>query len=923
MDRRDPRLRRHPSLHGRARECALLDDALDAVRHGESRVLVLRGEAGIGKTALLEHLIASAVDLMVLRAAGVEAEMELTYAALHQLCGPLLGRVERLAEPQRHAVETAFGLRAGPPPDPFLVALGALSLLSGAADEQPLVCVIDDAQWLDRASTLSLAFVARRLLAEPLGIVFAMREPGQELAAFPEIEVHGLRNGDAHAVLSAAVPYTLDARVRDRIIAESHGNPLALLELPRGLTATQLAVGLAPVVADGVTGRLEQSFVRRFSALPDDARELLVLAAAEPLGDPMLLWRAADHLGIAPSAAGAPQAEGLLSISARVTFRHPLVRSAVYRSASPEQRRAAHVAIAEATDRELDPDRRIWHLAAAAPGPDEQVAAALEDSATRARARGGVAAAAAFLRRALDLTVDPARRADRALGAARAHLQAGAFDEARRLLAVAEAGSLGEMGSARIDLLRGQIEFASSLGGEAPALLLRASRKFEALDAALARETYLDAWVAASFAGRFARAGILDEISRAARSAPQPDSAARPADLLLAAFSALVVQGRAAAAPRMTWAASVFAEGAVDAAEGLRWGWLAAAAAIILWDEVGWSTMIDRQLQSVRDAGLLVHLPIYLTSLALVATWRGDFAAADSAIAEADALAQTTGTRHRNGVVVLAGFRGQEAEVSRLFDAQLTSRSVATHGLGLQFCQWASAVLYNGLGRYEKALGEAQRASDEAPELFVSGWALVELVESASRTGQTSIAVAALERLVEATSIGDSDWGLGVLARSQALVADGEGAEDLYIEALERLGRTRLRPDLARAHLLYGEWLRRHQRRGDARKELRMAYEQFTAMGMEAFAERARTELLATGETVRKRSIETRDDLTDQERQIALLARDGLSNSEIGGRLFLSARTVEWHLRKVFTKLGIRSRRELRDALGKPGSTHV
>ncbi|HUA49941.1 MAG TPA: AAA family ATPase [Solirubrobacteraceae bacterium] len=907
------------SLRGRADECAQLEVLVGDIRRGESRSLVLRGESGIGKTALLEHLIASASDLIVLRAVGVESDMELAYASLHQLCAPLLERLERLPAPQRQALEIVFGLSAGPAPDRFLVGLGVLSLLSEVAEERPLLCVVDDAQWLDQASALTLAFVARRLLAERVGIVFAARQPSQALEHVPELELHGLRDGDARSVLRSAVRFRLDDQVRDRIIAETHGNPLALLELPRGLTAPQLAGGFGLLEAQGLLGRIEESFVRRIAPLPPDTRLLLLIAAAEPVGDPLLVWGAAERLGIAPTAAGAAEADALLAINERVVFRHPLVRSAVYRSAVVDDRQAVHWALAEVTDREADPDRRAWHLAAATTGPNEHVATELERSAGRARARGGVAAAAAFLKRSVALTREPDRRAIRALAAAQVHLQAGAFDAALQLLATAEAGSLDELGRAQVELLRGQIEFASSVGSGAPALLLSAAKRIEPLDITLARETYLDAWIAAFFAGGFAQVGTLREISQAARSAPQPTSAPRPADLLLDGFSVLVTEGRAAAAPTLRRAMSVLAEGEIAIAEGLRWGWLAPFAAWTLWDDESWHQVVARQLQTVREAGLLYELPIYLQAVGSNAAWRGDFAMAASLVAEADAVAEATGTRlTRYAAVVLAGYRGDEAEASRLIDVESSNASAAGQGLGTQVCQWIPAVLYNALGRYEQALGKAQRATEEAPELCISAFALAELIEAAARTGKTRLAGEALEKLIDTTSIGDSDWGLGVLARSRALLSEGQDAEGSYREAIERLSRIQLRPELARAHLVYGEWLRRGGRRLDAREQLRAAYDQFTSIGMEAFAERARTELQTTGENVRRHTVETRDDLTVQERQIAELARDGLSNPEIGARLFLSPRTVEWHLRHVFTKLGIRSRRELANALPGP-----
>jgi DNA-binding CsgD family transcriptional regulator/tetratricopeptide (TPR) repeat protein len=894
----------------------MLDTLVDDVRRAESRSLVLRGEPGIGKSALLEYLVESAAGMTVARAVGVESEMELAYASLHQLCGLMLGRLKNLPAPQRQALEIVFGLSAGPPPDRFLVGLGVLTLLSEVAEERPLLCVVDDAQWLDQASALTLAFVARRLLAERVGIVFAAREPGPALQRVSELEVQGVRNGDARALLESAVRFKLDEKVRDQLIAEMGGNPLALLELPRGLTATQLAGGFGLLGGRGLLGRIEESFVRRLEGLSEDTRRLLLVASAEPVGDPLLLWRAAERLGIAPAAAVAAEAAGLLEVGDRVIFRHPLVRSAVYGSASAEDRRAVHLALAQVTDPQADPDRRAWHLAAAATGPDEEVAAELELSASRAQARGGVAAAAAFLRRSVALTWDPTRRAERALAAADAHLQAGAFEAALQLLARADTTSLNELRRAQVELLRGQIAFASSLGGEAPALLLRAAKQIEPLDPVLARETYSDAWAAAYFAGRFAQVGTLHEVSRAARSASQPTSVPRPADLLLDGLTVLVTEGRTAAADKLSEAASLFAEGQIDGADGSRWGWLARIPTMMLWDYESWHQVLIRQVQSVREAGLLAHLPHYLNSLGNLSTWRGDFATTASLIAETDAIRETTGTRYgRYAALILAGFRGNETEASSLIEVEARNASADGQGLAIQTCQWVSGILYNGLGRYGQALAEAQRASEEAPELWVSMWALPELIEAATRTDQTRLAGEALERLAEATSIGDSDWGLGLLARSRALLSGDNAAEDSYREAIERLGRTRLRPELARAHLVYGEWLRREDRRVDARAQLRIAHDLFTAIGMEAFAERTRTELLATGEKARKRTIETRDDLTAQERQIAELARDGLSSREIAARLFLSPRTVEWHLRKVFNKLGIHSRQELPAAL--------
>jgi DNA-binding CsgD family transcriptional regulator len=900
----------------------MLDALVGDIRRGVSRSLVLRGEAGIGKTALLEHLLESASDLIVLRADGVESEMELAYASLQQLCAPLVDRLGRLPDPQHQALGTVFGVSTGPPPDRFLVGLAVLTLLSEVAEERPLLCVVDDVQWLDQASALTLAFVARRLLAEPVGIVFGAREPGEALARVPELEVHGLVNGDARALLSSAVRFKLDEPVRDRIVTETRGNPLALLELPRGLTATQLAGGFGLPGQQGLPGRIEENFIRRLETLSDDARRLLLVAAAEPVGDPLLLWRAAEHLGIAPTADIRAATAGLLAIGTRVTFRHPLVRSAVYRSAGASERQAAHLALGECTDGEVDPDRRAWHLAGAAAGPDENVALELERSAARAEARGGLAAAAAFLERAVALTGEPARRVDRALAAAEASLQAGAFDVTRGLLATAEVDPRDDLQQARVDLLRGQMALFVSQGEEASPLLLNVAQRLERLDPELARDTYLDAWRAALVTGRQATPGALLDVSRAARSAPQPEGPPRPADLLLDALATLVTDGHAAAVVLLEQAARTFADERFPARESLRWGWLAVAPTFLLWDETRTHAICVRQVDALREAGALARLPYDLATLGIHAVRCGELASAAAAIAEADAVGEATGAgAPRFSLVMLAAFRGREAEARALIESERQADSVLGRGLGVQLTEWTFAVLCNGLGLYQEAVAALREARDDRPEeLIVSAWTAMEMLEAATRSDHPEVARIALERIVTATEFAGSDSALGILARSRALLSEGDHAEGLYQEAIERLGRSRLRPELARAHLLYGEWLRRESRRVDARAQLRVALDQFTSFGMEAFAERARRELQATGEKVRKRTEETRDDLTAQERQIAQLAREGLSNPEIGARLFLSPRTVEYHLSKVFTKLGIRSRGQLANALPSSGA---
>jgi DNA-binding CsgD family transcriptional regulator len=776
-----------------------------------------------------------------------------------------------------------------------------------------VLCLVDDAQWLDQVSVEVAGFIARRLYADRVGVLFTVREGEGEaaaLAGLPELVLGGLPGEAAGELLAASAGARVDGRVSAQVVAGVAGNPLALVELAGELTPAELS-GVEPLSWPlRFGGRLEELYLSRVRALPADTRMLLLVAAADPSGDSALVYKAAGQLGTGPEAGEAAGTRRLVSWQPRVRFRHPLTRSAAYYAAPAAARRRAHAALAAATDPGADPDRRAWHLAEAAAGPDEDVAAELEHCAGRAQCRGGLAAAAAFLERAATLTPDPVRRAERTLAAAQASMQAGVFGKARDLLATAEAGPLDEFQAARVDLLRGRIAFASGLGSDAPPLLLKAARRLEPLNPDLARETYVDAWQAAFFAGHLAGAGDLLEVSRAARVLPAPAHPPRLVDLVLDGFALLVTDGPTAAAPVLRQATSALAPPDIPEEEILRWGFVATVADEALWDDEGWRVTV-RQVQLARDVGALDQLSFLLNRMAVETVWSGDFAAATVLIAEAGAVCEATGSGFAPvAAVMLAAFRGREAEAVPLIQSTVEQATAGGQGVSVTVAHWVAAVLYNGLGRYEEALAAARQAS-EHKHVYISVWALPELIEAAARAGNPRAAGDALDRLAGTSRAGGTEDGLGIEARSRALLSEAEAAEGYYREAIDRLSRTRRRPDLARAHLLYGEWLRRQRRRRDARDQLRTAFAMFEAMGMEAFASRARAELRATGERARPRRPGAPEVLTPQEEQIARLVAEHLTNREIAARLFISASTVEYHLRKIFRKLGASSRAQL------------
>ena len=899
-------------LLGRKNECQVLDDFLAATLKGEGDALVVHGDPGIGKTALLEYAVASASEFDLFRTVGNEAEMELPYAALLELCQPVLAEVEQLPAPQRNALEVIFGRHAGAAPDRVLVGLTLVSLLSALSAKRPVLCVIDDAQWLDTSSAQAIAFAARRVSRDAVAFLFGARTLTDEVRGLPDLRVSGLGDRDARTLLATVLPDRLDDRVVERLVADTHGNPLALLELPRGLTPSQLAGGFGLPVSVTLAGAIEESYRRRLAKLPLDSRRLLLVAAADPTGDQGIVWGAAHRLGIGEEAAEAIEDEGLLEFSEGVVFRHPLVRSAAYNMATPKSRREAHVALADATDGVLDPDRRAWHRAQAALRPNEDVAGELDASAQRAQARGGFAAAAAFLERSVALTPDPTRRADRALRAAQMKRLVGALESASGLAAVAGRGPLDDLQRAQLDALLGRIAFASNRGDDAAPLMLRAASRLEQVDLQLARETYLDALTAALFAGRLAVDASALEVARAARAVPRSNGPLRTSELLLEGLALVITDGYKSGTPVLQQALGAFRADEVDVDEQLQWSWVAGSTAGLIWDYDIWDALTARQEQLARDAGALAVLPITLSMRAGICLFAGRVAEATYLVDQVQVVTDASDNRRfPNGALLFAAFCGDEPKARQLIETVTKESSARGEGLALATASTATALLCNGLGQYREAFGAAMEALKDPNDLWYAGWATVELVEAASRTGHAEQAKPAFNRLVECTEASGTNWALGLQARCRALLSEGKEAEALYQEGIEWLLPTRLRFDLARTRLLYGEWLRREQRPRDARAQLQTAHELFSEFAMEGFAQRAAVELRATGGKLRKHKSDARYDLTPQESRIAELAAQGATNQDIAAQMFISPSTVEYHLSKVYRKLGIRSRTQL------------
>jgi DNA-binding CsgD family transcriptional regulator len=910
-------------LRGRASECETLRTLISTAQSGNCQVLVLRGEAGVGKSALLQYVAEQASAFRCVQVAGVQSDMELAFAGLQQLCAPLMAHVDGLPEPQREALNVAFGRGIGATPDRFLVGLAVLSLLAAAADDQPLLCIVDDAQWLDEVSVQTLGFVARRLLAEPVALVFAVRDRPDVLAGLPELLIEGLSDGDARELLESVMLGGIDPRVRDRIVAETRGIPLAIVEVPRSVSATELAGGFWISGKRSSSAAIEEGFMQRVSSLPADTQRLLLVAAAEPVGDAALFLRAAAQLGIAVDALAPAEDAGLIEFGPRMRFHHPLMRSAAYRAADLGDRRAIHRALADATDPQSDPDRKAWHAALAAAGPDEEVADELEASAGRAQSRGGVAAAAAFLERATALTLDPALRGSRAIAAAHAKREAAAPEAAYELLAIAEMAPLSELQRAQVARMRAQMEFVRSRGGapgalqttEAAAQLLSAAKGLDDLDDDLARETHLEALAAAMYAGRLNEPGRLEEVAHAGRTAVnRAGELRRPIDFLLSGMTSRILDGPGAGSEHIRSALELWNSDAQnDEGPAQYWPFPIAqeSGAHELWDDAVLKHIATDMVRRARDTGALAMLPPALTYRAGVHVYMGELSMAARLLEEVEAITASMGHMPRKyHSLNLAAWQGAASALDMMQEA--AAEGIAKgEGRLVGLTKYTAAVLFNGLGRYEEAFAAA-RDCCAYEDLGIFGACLFELIEAAAHVGDREAAASALELYDARAGASGTEFGLGAVAASRARIATNETADDLFTEAIERLERANMEVFLARTRLAYGEWLRRVKRRSDARKQLSTAMEMFIRMGAQGFAERARRELIATGEKVRKQQVASGDELTAQEEQIARLAADGLTNQEIGAQLFISTHTVEWHLRKVFVKLGITSRRQLR-----------
>jgi DNA-binding CsgD family transcriptional regulator len=903
-------------LVDRTHEQAALDSLLEAVRLGMSGKLVLWGEAGIGKTALLEHIVGTAHDFRVARAVGIESEMQLGFAGLHQLVVPFLPQLDQLPQPQQNALGSAFGLISGPPPERFQVGLATLTLLARAAGDKPLLCVIDDAHWLDVESAETLAFVARRLYADRVAMLFGMREGTGREAAFagiPELRVPALDSKDAQLLLGSVIAGRVGDELSRRLINETAGNPLAILEL--GPTINQSGPGGGPLLEEppAVGSRLQQHFLARVRALPVETQAFLQLASVDSSTDPVVLWHAARQLGLDRDAAAAAESERLIAVGPPVSFRHPLIRSAIYHGTPPGVRRTMHAALADAIDPKTDPDRHAEHRALAAVQPDEEIARELLRAAERGKEKGAYAAWARYANKAAELTPDRGTRALRLVDAAHALLSAGRADQARAALNEALPVLDDPLQRAIAKSLDGAIRLSLSEGGDTTRILMDAATALSPLDAGRARDALLGALTAAILVE--AMPSVFEEIARLARLLPPADESSPSIDgLLLDGSASLITGDHVVAAPLLRRAFQELVRTAPDPQTMLRAFTCAGIGAYVLMDVDAIDLLTAAWIKFSRERGALSSLQAALAFRSGAELYAGRLNEGEALIKQALDLSHAMGNPGFLGGIwwegTLLAWRGNEADARAWVTAQVALGADRIGARGLSLAKFSLIQLELGLGRYQAALDIAI-AAGRADPTFNGARMLPYLIEAAVRVGDRGTAEAAVIRLAQIAGASGAPLAVGFLARSRALLANDASAESLYKEAIAHLTTPGTRTELARSYLLYGEWLRREGRRRDARDQLRTAYEMFTSMGMAAFAERARVELLATGERARRRTVETQSQLSPQESQIARLAAQGVRNQEIASQLFISDRTVEYHLAKVFRKVGVTSRTQL------------
>ena len=905
-------------LRNRTREIGAIDSLLERARSNAGGALVLRGEPGVGLTALLDYGADEVRDMWVLRVAGVEAEAHVAYGALHRLLAPDVWWRHHMHLPlaQRFALEQAFGLEVpGNDERPaelnaLLVGLGTLSLLARAAEERPVLCAVDDVEQLDEHSASALALVARRLGADRVAMLFARREPSDARDFFGDLDelvVGGLDVVDARALIDAVYGHRLDSDVRERILAETDGNPRAIVELPSVFPAPSVSLFGEPLP---LAKRFEQHFVTTLSNLSKNAQETVLLASLLHDGSTTLFWSASALLGLPSDAYREAEDAGLLRIGTRVVLCGSLLRSAVYSSATPEDRRRVHLALAGAAAAAGDSVQSVWHRAAASSAPDEELAAALVVAGIELRRRGDTTTSATLLQRASAVTPDPAMRAVRLLDAASAWLAAGSPGRSSALLAETTPLPLTDLDRALAAKLRAQAAQMLGQGADSAALLLRAARDIAGHDAPLGREALLEALEAAIYHGRFGSGGPVRQAAVATLELSTDEPVTAP-DLLLRGLALLFAEGHESGAPTLRRAVE-----ALEAGDDLRWLTLGGLAALELWDDAALAAIVAAGSEPVavsRASPLGVSLG-YLAGLDHVVAgrftkaghWYGDMQALAEAVRD-PAIAGVADA----GTLMMWAWRGESGGDGRaLIDRCARDAMASEQGRYYALTRYALAVHENGLGRYEEALIASEDAVEDRG-LYLAGFALPELIEAAVRSDEREVAADALAELTSRTLASGTSWALGMLARSRALLAEDDAAAALYQEAIERLVACRAAPQLARAHLLYGEWLRRRRRRRDARDHLRRAQGMFVAMSADGFAARAGGELQAAGERSRIREPEATETLTAQESRIASLVAAASSNPQIAAQLFLSPRTVEYHLHKIYRKLGVTSRVEL------------